>query len=799
MSKRKLQKKKSRTGKSWNEADMEDALAEISAGSQIRPTSNKYGMSEAVLRQRIKKKAEGKVLVGSGRKNTLSPTEESDLAKCIASLCNLGFSPSSSQIKDFVKDYVKLHNMTTPFKNDRPGKNWLSQFMKRNNLSKKKANMICAARKSVTSNPFIIYDFYDTIEKLFNEKQYTPAQVRNCDESGFPTDPSRAKVIGPKGKVANKLTWGAGRENISTLAACSADGRVLDPLIIFSGVNFQSTWKGKEPLPNTIYGVSKNGWMTTDIFFQWFQKFIEQVEERPLLLIYDGHLSHVSVELIELAQAEDITLVKLPPHATDRLQPLDVCGFGPLKRLWIEELNNRVNTLGPKETISKATFVDLLSKVWHNGLLKKNMISGFRATGIVPLDRSKYPETAFDTRLLKRYNAWVELGKPEDLFDSLRTSTTTPTKMKERIAETSEPEAPSTSEPEAPSISEPTAPSTSEPETSTPTQSMVDDFDPATPVSGPTVCYECIKMGPMPPPVAGKIWVRGWSLIDASQCLPPASTTPTSEKSFEDVVLNKMKGPQEKQVKPRKKIDHKTKVITEMEYLAKLKKIDEEAKQKEEKRLNRKRTQPSVAGKRPTIKKKIKFGKGNGNDSSIEESTDEEEEESTDSDDENSSNESDNSDDSSENDDESQKEMTAEESLLDLWKSLSPPAEESDVIQKWYGCIYETKGKSRLYVGKAIRRFLIECNGPISAMEIECLKPHVGLDSILESVPEHLGRDIEVFPVHNIIGGPIEMLPLKNNRWNVPSYPQLKKKFEEYLKVDRKALFTKFQIVANQQ
>ncbi|XP_057296114.1 uncharacterized protein LOC130625047 [Hydractinia symbiolongicarpus] len=144
---------------------------------------------------------------------------------------------------------------------------------------------------------------------------------------------------------------------------------------------------------------------------------------------------------------------------------------------------------------------------------------------------------------------------------------------------------------------------------------MVDDFDPATPVSGPTVCYECLKMGPMPPPVAG---------------------------------------PQEKQVKPGKKIDHKTKVITEIEYLAKLKKIDEEAKQKEEKRLNRKRTQPSVAGKRPTIKKKIKFGKGNGNDSSIEESTDEEEEESTDSDDENSSNESDNSDDSSEEDDESQ-------------------------------------------------------------------------------------------------------------------------------------------------
>ena len=196
-------------------------------------------------------------------------------------------------------------------------------------MSLKKANMICAARKSATSNPFIIYDFYDTIEKIVEEKGLTPKQVWNCDESGFPTDPSKAKIIAPKGQIGNKLTWGAGRENFSTLAACSATGRVLDPLIIFSGINFQSTWRGKEALPNTCYGVSKNGWMTTTVFYQWFGKFIEQVQERPLLLIYDGHLSHVSVELIEKAREEDITLVKLPPHATDKLQPLDVCGFGP--------------------------------------------------------------------------------------------------------------------------------------------------------------------------------------------------------------------------------------------------------------------------------------------------------------------------------------------------------------------------------------------------------------------------------------------------------------------------------------
>ena len=119
--------------------------------------------------------------------------------------------------------------------------------------------------------------------------------------------------------LPGKVTWGAGRENISTLAACNAEGRVLDPLVIFAG----KTWRGQAPLPNTMYGISPNGWMDTIIFCEWFTKFCAQVTERPLLLIYDGHLSHVSIKLIEEAIKEDITLLKLPPHITDKIQPLN--------------------------------------------------------------------------------------------------------------------------------------------------------------------------------------------------------------------------------------------------------------------------------------------------------------------------------------------------------------------------------------------------------------------------------------------------------------------------------------------
>ena len=87
--------------------------------------------------------------------------------------------------------------------------------------------------------------------------------------------------------------------------------------IIFKCKFLQSTCLEKESLKNTYYGVIENGWMTTSIFHDWFQKFVYKVEVRPILLLFDGHLTHLSATTVELALAENISLVKLPAHCTD--------------------------------------------------------------------------------------------------------------------------------------------------------------------------------------------------------------------------------------------------------------------------------------------------------------------------------------------------------------------------------------------------------------------------------------------------------------------------------------------------
>lgn len=45
----------------------------------------------------------------------------------------------------------------------------------------------------------------------------------------------------------------------------------------------------------------------------------------------DNHESHISLRTIDLAKANYVVLLTLPPHTPHRIQPLDRCVYGPFK------------------------------------------------------------------------------------------------------------------------------------------------------------------------------------------------------------------------------------------------------------------------------------------------------------------------------------------------------------------------------------------------------------------------------------------------------------------------------------
>ena len=114
----------------------------------------------------------------------------------------------------------------------------------------------------------------------------------------------------------------------------------------------------------TQFAVSTNGWMDTSGFIEWLKKiFVPSLpDERPIILILDGHVSHISYEIRILSNEHDVTLLKLPSHLTHLLQPLDISVFKAMKATWDTEVANY--TRRNRSPVTKKAFPSLINEVW---------------------------------------------------------------------------------------------------------------------------------------------------------------------------------------------------------------------------------------------------------------------------------------------------------------------------------------------------------------------------------------------------------------------------------------------------
>lgn len=118
----------------------------------------------------------------------------------------------------------------------------------------------------------------------------------------------------------------------SILACVSASGQVLSPFMIYPRKRPVPEKLREGANPNTVFHVSDNGWMTNELFFERFKLFVVMVPTvRPVLLVSDGHGSHITIEVIEYARSNEIHLLCLPSHTSHILQPLDVGVFKSFK------------------------------------------------------------------------------------------------------------------------------------------------------------------------------------------------------------------------------------------------------------------------------------------------------------------------------------------------------------------------------------------------------------------------------------------------------------------------------------
>ena len=357
----------------------------------IRKAAKKWGVNRQTLADRINGKV--KLERRRGPPPVLTKVEENLLAEWLIELSNRGFGMSKQGFLLSVKQFLDKDGRATPFKNNMPGRRWYRSFLSRNPKVKlRKARPLEKKRARITKED--VDSWFDEFETFLTQKSLrdSPAQLWNCDETGFDLQGRTGNVLGPSNqKEAPYQVTTGNRERITMLPCFNACGQWMPPYFIFPGKRIPVTYNPIEGgVQGSVFSVTPSGYMDTSTFYMWFANhFIPNLPPaRPVVLLIDSHDSHLDLETFQLAEQNGVHIYALLKNATHMVQPADVSLFGPMKKSWYNSLR-RFNQANPNADINRKNFCAVFKPTWEEVMIPTILSGAFRKSGIYPLDRGQ--------------------------------------------------------------------------------------------------------------------------------------------------------------------------------------------------------------------------------------------------------------------------------------------------------------------------------------------------------------------------------------------------------------------------
>lgn len=333
----------------------------------------------------------------SGFQRTFSDAQEEALATYIDNVFKRLQGLTGTEIRKLAFDYAEKMKISHRFNKDlgMAGEIWLYGFNKRHNFSHRRAEHTSTARAN-GFNKESVDEFFDEYEKIILEKRIKPENIWNVDETSLSICPKcTSKIVAKRGtKQVGGQTAAERGEHITAECCMSATGQFMPPMLIFPRVN-----RNPEYLVGAPAGAwgefNKKGWIDEDLFTKWFKEFIKfsrASADNPVLLLLDGHSSHIkNLQVIDLAMENHVDILCFPPHCTHKMQPLDTHFNKPLS-------NHYANVIRETQRHGKVTMKDifrLFGLAWQRAAKMETAINGFKDTGLVPFNRNIFPDSAF--------------------------------------------------------------------------------------------------------------------------------------------------------------------------------------------------------------------------------------------------------------------------------------------------------------------------------------------------------------------------------------------------------------------
>ena len=197
---------------------------------------------------------------------------------------------------------------------DKLSRHWLRRFMARNKDLTKKTPQQLSAHRAKCASRHTVYQWMQRLGEMYERHDILSGmQIWNVDETGLIDIPKLRKVIcHTKGKAQQIV--GKEKGSLTTcLGMCNAAGLKVPPMIIHKGANVQNHWKTNQN--DALLRCSENGWISTDLFKEFGQHFLDFLRKQNLhnmkhLVILDGHSTHTyNSQFLDLMADSDVTVV----------------------------------------------------------------------------------------------------------------------------------------------------------------------------------------------------------------------------------------------------------------------------------------------------------------------------------------------------------------------------------------------------------------------------------------------------------------------------------------------------------
>ena len=269
----------------------------------LRQAAGEYDVPAITLNRRIDTSppAEAK----PGPQTVLSKEEEERLVSYIITMAQIGFGLSPHDIRSLAYEIAENSGHNHLFTNGLAGKDWFQAFTRRHKISSH-SHMLVQKMLSLGLWKSFLIDFLH----FMHAWELSASQIYNADETGRSCVHKPSKVCAKRGQKAvwSITTAEKGRTN-TILASGSASGHALPPMIIFPRQRVSLDLMSGAPA-DTFFTGTTLGWINSGVFLKWFKFFVSQIPpKRPVLLLYDGHASHISIDVIEYAHLHHIEIM----------------------------------------------------------------------------------------------------------------------------------------------------------------------------------------------------------------------------------------------------------------------------------------------------------------------------------------------------------------------------------------------------------------------------------------------------------------------------------------------------------